>query len=93
MIYARHQAVVPSGEFSLAIGKIPVNVDNRAPKTRTWDAPEIKIQEYAEIRDLKLQWPVSNHYKLIENQQDKFLFFDFIGRNTWAFKESIQTSG
>ena len=80
MIYARHQTVVPSGEFSLAIGKIPVNVDDRAPKTRTWAAREIKIQEYAEIRDLKLQWPVSNHHTLIENQQDKFLFLGFIGK-------------
>ena len=82
-----------SGEFSLAIGKIPVNVDDRAPKTRTWAAPEIKIQEYAEIRDLKLQWPVSNHYKLIENHQDKFLFLALIRKNTWALKELIQTSG
>ena len=93
MIYARHQTVVPSGEFSLAIGKIPVNVDDHAPKTRAWNAPETKIQEYAEIRDLKLQWPVSNHYELIENHQDKFLFLDFIRKNTWAFKELIQTSG
>ena len=81
MIYARHQTVVPSEEFSLAIGKIPVNVDDHAPKTRAWNAPETKIEEYAEIRDLKLQWPVSNHYTLIENQQDKFLFLDFIGKN------------
>jgi hypothetical protein len=93
MIYARHQTVMPSGEFSLAIGKIPVNVVDLAPKTKAWLAPETKIQEYAEIRDLKLQWPVSNHYKLIENQQDEFLFLDFIGKNTWAFKELIQTSG
>ena len=82
-----------SGEFSLAIGKIPVNVDDHAPKTRAWNAPETKIQEYAEITGLTLQWPVSNHYTLIENQQDKFLFLDFIGKNTWAFKELIQTSG
>jgi hypothetical protein len=82
-----------SGEFSLAIGKIPVNVDDHVPKTRAWNAPETKIQEYAEITGLTLQWPVSNHYTLIENQQDKFLFFDFIGKNTWAFKELIQTSG
>ena len=93
MIYARHQTVMPSGEFSLAIGKIPVNVDDHAPKTRAWNAPETKIQEYAEITGLTLQWPVSNHYTLIENQQDKFLFLDFIGSYTWAFKESIQTSG
>jgi hypothetical protein len=84
---------MPSGEFSLAIGKIPVNVNDHAPKTKAWNAPETTIQEYAEIRDLKLQWPVSNRYKLIENQQDKFLFLDFIGKNTWAFKELIQTSG
>jgi len=82
-----------SGEFSLAIGKFPVNVDDRVPKTRAWNAPETKIQEYAEITGLTLQWPVSNHYTLIENQQDKFLFLDFIGENTWAFKELIQTSG
>ena len=93
MIYARHQTVMPSGEFSLAIGKIPVNVDDHVPKTRAWNAPETKIQEYAEITGLTLQWPVSNHYTLIENQQDKFLFLDFIGKNTWAFKELIQTSG
>ena len=85
--------LMPSGEFSLAIGKIPVNVDKHVPKTMAWLAPETKIQEYAEIRDLKLQWPVSNHYTLIENQQDKFLFLDFIGSYTWAFKELIQTSG
>ena len=82
-----------SGEFSLAIGKIPVNVDDHVPKTRAWNAPETKIQEYAEITGLTLQWPASNHYTLIENQQDKFLFLDFIGENTWAFKELIQTSG
>ena len=82
-----------SGEFSLAIGKIPVNVDDHVPKTRAWNAPETKIQEYAEITGLTLQWPVSNHYTSIENQQDKFLFLDFIGENTWAFKELIQTSG
>jgi len=93
MIYAQHRTPMPSGEFSLAIGKIPVNVDDHAPKTRAWNAPETKIQEYAEITDLTLQWPVSNHYTLIENQQDKFLFLDFIGKNTWAFKELIQTSG
>ena len=80
MIYARHQTVMPSGEFSLAIGKIPVNVDDHAPKTRAWNAPEAKIQEYAEITGLTLQWSVSNHYTLIENQQDKFLFLDFIGK-------------
>ena len=62
MIYARHQTVMPSGEFSLAIGKIPVNVDDHVPKTRAWNALETKIQEYAEIRDLELQWPISNHY-------------------------------
>ena len=93
MIYARHQTVMPSGEFSLAIGKIPVNVDDHALKTRAWNAPETKIQEYAEITGLTLQWPVSNHYTLIENQQDKFLFLDFIGSYTWAFNELIQTSG
>ena len=93
MIYARHQTVMPSGEFSLAIGKIPVNMDDHAPKTSAWNAPETKIQEYAEITGLTLQWPVSNHYTLIENQQDKFLFLDFIGKNIWAFKELIQTSG
>jgi len=93
MIYAQHRTPMPSGEFSLAIGKIPVNVDDHVPKTRAWNAPETKIQEYAEITGLTLQWPVSNHYTLIENQQDKFLFFDFIGKNTWAFKELIQTSG
>ena len=82
MIYAQHRTPMLPGEFSLAIGKIPVNVGDHAPKTRAWDAPEIKIQEYAEIRDLKLQWPVSNHYTLIENQQDKFLFLDFIEKNT-----------
>ena len=53
--------VMPSGEFSLAIGKIPVNVDDKAPKTRAWNAPETKIEEYAEIRDLKLQSPASNN--------------------------------
>jgi hypothetical protein len=31
--------------------------------------------------------------KSTENQQGKLLFLDFIGRNTWAFKELIQTSG
>ena len=93
MIYARHQTVMPSGEFSLAIGKFPVNVDDHVPKTRAWNAPEAKIQEDAEIRGLTLQWPAPNHYALIENQQDKFLFLDFIGKNTWAFKELIQTSG
>ena len=93
MIYAQHRTPMPSGEFSLAIGKIPVNVDDHAPKTRAWNGPETKIPEYAEIRDLKLQWPISNHYKLIENHQDKFLFLDFIGKNTWAFKDLIQTSG
>ena len=93
MIYAQHRTPMPSGEFSLAIGKIPVNVDDHTPKTRAWNAPETKIQEYAEITGLTLQWPVSNHYTLIENQQDKFLFLDFIGKNTWAFKELIQTSG
>ena len=93
MIYAQHRTPMPSGEFSLAIGKIPVNVDDHVPKTRDWNAPETKIQEYAEITGLTLQWPVSNHYTLIENQQDKFLFLDFIGKNTWAFKELIQTSG
>ncbi len=93
MIYAQHRTPMPSGEFSLAIGKIPVNVDDHVPKTRAWNAPETKIQEYAEITGLTLQWPVSNHYTLIENQQDKFLFLDFIGKNTWAFKELIQTSG
>ena len=92
MIYAQHRTPMPSGEFSLAIGKIPVNVDDHVPKTRAWNAPETKIQEYAEITGLTLQWPVSNHYTLIENQQDKFLFLDFIGKNTWAFKELIQTS-
>ena len=93
MIYARHQTVMPSGEFSLAIGKIPVNVDGHTPETRAWNAPESKIQEDAEITGLTLQWPVSNHYTLIENQQDKFLFLCFIGSYTWAFKELIQTSG
>jgi len=93
MIYAQHRTPMPSGEFSLAIGKIPVNVDDHVPKTRAWNAPETKIREYAEITGLTLQWPVSNHYTLIENQQDKFLFLDFIGKNTWAFKELIQTSG
>ena len=69
-----------SGEFSLAIGKIPVNVDGHVPKTRAWSTPEAKIQEYAEITGLTLQWPVSNHHTLIENQQDKFLFLGFIGK-------------
>ncbi len=55
MIYAQHRTPMPSGEFSLAIGKIPVNVDDHAPKTRAWNAPETKIQEYAEIADLTLQ--------------------------------------
>ena len=82
MIYARHQTVMPSEEFSLAIEKIPVNVDDHAPKTRAWNLPETKIQEYAEITGLTLQLPVSNHYTLIENQQDKFLFLDFIAKNT-----------
>jgi len=82
MIYAQHRTPMPSGEFSLAIGKIPVNVDDHVPKTRAWNAPETKIQEYAEITGLTLQWPVSNHYTLIENQQDKFLFLDFIGSYT-----------
>ena len=93
MIYARHQTVMPSGEFSLAIGKIPVNVDDHVPKTRAWNAPEAKIHKYAEITGLTLQWPVSHHYTLIENQQDKFLFLDLIGKNIWAFKELIQTIG
>ena len=93
MINAQHRTPMLSGEFSLAIGKIPVNVDDHVTKTRAWNAPETKIQEYAEITGLTLQWPISNHYTLIENQQDKFLFLDFIGENTWAFKELIQTSG
>ena len=82
-----------SGEFSLAIGKIPVNVDGLAPKSRSLARVAEIGKKYADIRSLTLQWPVSNHYTLIENQQDKFLFLDFIGKNTWAFKELIQTSG
>ena len=55
MIYAQHRTAMPSGEFSVASGKIPVNVDDLAPEIRALRAAEIGIKESAKISGLKLQ--------------------------------------